>query len=164
MNTDEFSTTVCEEMDPFKLRLLYTLDELTRQTGLTTTMQRVSRTSSVEEIQLEIWRLQRKRDEAKIVPMARVMGAMFGELLARNALSPAWLEDREKENEEEEEQRERTVLCPLCRKDNTIVPNQTPLFNANTQCVVCEEKPANVYMPQCGHVSLCGDCLGDLAT
>lgn len=54
------------------------------------------------------------------------------------------------------------VECPVCRTPNTLSTLQPTTYNVNTDCVVCCDSEAQVYLPKCGHVCLCWNCAKDL--
>ena len=62
----------------------------------------------------------------------------------------------------------RTILlkCPICRTDNTILGTQPKLFglSEDNKCKVCLENPVEIFLPQCGHVCLCSNCMEQLDT
>jgi hypothetical protein len=55
-----------------------------------------------------------------------------------------------------------TVKCPICRVDNQIPSNQAQVYGTTEQCVVCMNEHANVFLPQCGHVCVCINCVNKL--
>jgi hypothetical protein len=56
------------------------------------------------------------------------------------------------------------VLCPLCRQENRVQPNQPTVRGDNLgECQVCLDKTVEVFLPQCGHTVLCWDCLRAIA-
>lgn len=50
------------------------------------------------------------------------------------------------------------IICPTCRKENTVKKNQKKIIGSELECVVCLEK-ANIFLPDCGHINICLDCI-----
>jgi len=54
------------------------------------------------------------------------------------------------------------IKCPLCKKDNLILKNQTKIYGLSDTCVVCLNNNVEVFLPNCGHACLCLSCLSKL--
>ena len=50
------------------------------------------------------------------------------------------------------------VECPLCRVLSVVARDQKRVPGCETECVVCMEAPADVYLAGCGHVCVCEAC------
>jgi hypothetical protein len=53
------------------------------------------------------------------------------------------------------------IECPMCRTKNKVSKSQKPIVGASIDCVVCYNK-ANMYLPQCGHINICLDCIKNI--
>lgn len=54
------------------------------------------------------------------------------------------------------------VNCPICRKANRIPSDQTRVSGVENRCVICWDKNSEIFMPTCGHVCLCYECIETL--
>lgn len=56
--------------------------------------------------------------------------------------------------------------CPICRTPNCIPNSQPRLFalSDDNKCRVCLENTINIFLPQCGHVCICSECVVKLDT
>lgn len=53
---------------------------------------------------------------------------------------------------------ESVTKCPICRTVNKIPKNRQKVFS-DSMCMICCDEKADVFLPQCGHLCMCSDCL-----
>lgn len=56
------------------------------------------------------------------------------------------------------------IVCPLCKASNTLPAKFQKMFGCDNECAVCLVNKVNVFLPQCGHICLCTDCLTKMNT
>lgn len=52
-----------------------------------------------------------------------------------------------------------TVNCPICRTLNNIKANQKKVIGIDVNCCICMENAVQIFLPNCGHLCFCYDCL-----
>jgi hypothetical protein len=50
------------------------------------------------------------------------------------------------------------IKCPSCRIENKVSHEQKPIVGVDVDCIICFGK-ANMFLPQCGHINVCFDCI-----
>lgn len=50
------------------------------------------------------------------------------------------------------------IICPLCKKKNSISKQQSKLYGNNDSCVICMENNIEIFFPNCGHACICLNC------
>lgn len=56
-----------------------------------------------------------------------------------------------------------SIKCPACNKCNKFnLADQTSYDESTLTCIVCLDKPANVYFPTCKHMNSCAECVAKL--
>ena len=52
--------------------------------------------------------------------------------------------------------------CPICRTENRIPSTQKKVFGISEKCKICLTNVIEVYLPACGHTSICIECANKL--
>ena len=52
--------------------------------------------------------------------------------------------------------------CPICRTENIIQSTQKKVFGISEKCKICLTNVIEVYLPTCGHTSICIECAHSL--
>ena len=60
--------------------------------------------------------------------------------------------------------KEYKLECPICKKENTIKHTFQKIYGCNNTCCICLDKNVEVFLPNCGHVCLCLECLQKINT
>ena len=63
-----------------------------------------------------------------------------------------------------ETEKDISIKCPICRRLNIVKSTQQKVFGSQNKCSVCLETNANIFLPMCGHICVCSDCLDKMNT
>jgi hypothetical protein len=55
------------------------------------------------------------------------------------------------------------LKCPLCKTNNIVSSKQTKILGLSESCCVCMDSNVNIFLPSCGHVCLCHNCMDKIS-